>query len=423
MESILDYTTTQNSPEFYFHNVNSKFEPWLEAARERIFSMAAGNRIGKIAPQIMQLGYGKVLYAANELGSDIDTSDSFVLFAPDGTCTYNVERIRRGFTYGAVLHMNFDGMMAVNNSMPNGCGFSIYELNAPPKDEVLVDYLNGVQNRIGQDSLSQLGKGNHFAGLYKVTDPISGEDTNKRFVVVHCSGHAGGDKLYNTDWLGDTMGYHKIETPHGPITLLEGDARQAYNDAFVFTNSTNATNRDTTMDEIFPDMDWKRLEKITHQGIVEKGNIHIIGTQIHDGLMPVAFNPEEGLITVKHIDNLNSDFMSIWDKDERAKNLGVHHRMSRINLTPHGGGYEFRKDIKRFDTYLDKGGVHSFRADFKDGERRSFTHFREIRDVMTYRRRNSIMRQVYIADLAEIVYENQPVKQIYPLESIPGGSH
>ncbi len=421
----MDYTfeSEENQPHFRFNNVHQGFDKWLKKAKERIFSLAAGDRVGKIAPRIMELGFGKILYAANELGIDTDNNNSFVLFAPDGTCTYNIERIKRGFTYGAVLNLEFDGMIASNNSMANGCGFSMYELIDPPSDDKLNSYLNDVQHRIGEASLSQLGTGNHFAGLYKVADPISGEDTNRRFVVVHCSGHAGGDKLYFSDWLKEIDGYHSIHTPHGPIQFLEGEARKRYMQAFEFTNSTNGNNRDQTMTEIFPDKPWKKLEEITHQGLKEDGVMHIIGTQIHDGIMPIAFNPEEGLITVKHIDNLNSNFMAIWDHNERARNLGLDYKMTRLNITPHGGGYEFRKGIDNMDVHLSKEGIDHFNMTFSDGEKRSFKHFKEIRDIMTYRRRNSIMREVYAADLAEILYENEPVRQIYPLKSIPGGSH
>jgi hypothetical protein len=93
-------------------------------------------------------------------------------------------------------------------------------------------------------------------------------------------------------------------------------------------------------------------------------------------------------------------------------------------MTPHGGGYEFRFPVKQLDIRLGHEGIHDFSLDLRaqDGLM-SFTYFREIREWMTFRRRAPIMREVDRADLAEIVFEMPNLMQIYPLHSIPGGSH
>ncbi|MHA2090819.1 MAG: hypothetical protein ACW98K_08160 [Candidatus Kariarchaeaceae archaeon] len=418
-------SSTKIAPVVRFSGISPGFETWMVEARRRIFSLAAGNRIGKIAPRIMELGFGKVLYAATQMGADIESSNPFVIFAPDGTCTYNPLRVQRGFTYGAVLNFDLDGMIATNNSMPNGCGFSIYELDNPAPDAELMEYLTGTQLRLGKDQLSQLGKGNHFAGLYFVNDPVTGEDTGRRFVVVHCSGHEGGHKLYHPDsWLEGVDGYIEVPTPHGPITLLEGEAKRRYIDQYKETDQANTDNRDITMGEIFEDYSWKVLEKITHQGLFNNGSQHIIGTQMHKGIMPIAFNPKEGLVAVKTKPNLTSEFIDSWKQGDRAKSIGLDSKLKNLNMTPHGGGYEFRFPVKQLDIRLGHEGIHDFSLDLRaqDGLM-SFTYFREIREWMTFRRRAPIMREVDRADLAEIVFEMPNLMQIYPLHSIPGGSH
>ncbi|MCY3412409.1 MAG: hypothetical protein INQ03_12300 [Candidatus Heimdallarchaeota archaeon] len=425
MEHVVDFKSINaREPTISIQGVDDKMTPWIAKAKERILSLAAGDRIAKITPHIMQIGFGKVLYAANEMGADIESASPYILFAPDGTCTYNMERIKRGFTYGAILDMEFDGLMATSNSMPNGCGFSMYELIEDISEDRLHDFLDNVQSRLGEDKLSQLSKGNHFAGIYRVIDPISGEDTNRRFVVVHCSGHAGGPKLYFPEtWMAEMDGYHCVPTPHGNISLLEGEARMEYLKAFESTNGINAKNRDITMEEIFQDKAWIKLEEICHQGLLSNGDVHLIGTQKHEGLMPIAFNPEEGLISVINNPNLTSEFLECWDQGQRVDSLGIKRKLMQINITPHGGGYEFKKSVDAFTIYLNKDGVDKFKTTFSDGEHRTFSYFKEIRDVMTYRRRNTVMREVYRADLAKIIYENPVIKQIYPKQSIPGGSH
>ncbi|OLS18839.1 MAG: hypothetical protein HeimC2_43720 [Candidatus Heimdallarchaeota archaeon LC_2] len=413
------------SPKVSFSGVSKMLEPWMNLARERIFSLAAGGKVAKIAPKIMEVGFAKVLYAADHLGMDIQQSNPYVLFAPDGTVTYNPIRIKRGFTYGAILNLEFDGMMATNNSLPNGCGFSIYEIEDPIPDVDLLEYLTSSQQRIGNDQLSQLGKGNHFAGVYNVIDPESGEDTHRRFVVVHCSGHVGGKLLSNPEeWLSDVEGFHNIETPHGDIVFLEGEARNRYYNQFLLTESANAENRDITMGEIFDKHPWKKLEEITHQGLIEKGASHIIGTQKHEGLMPIAFNPEEGLVAVKHKPNLTSEFLDKWTEGGRVRNLNLENKFSKLNITPHGGGYEFIQPLDSLEINLDKNGINYFELKFRNSsENHKFTYFREIRNYMTFRRRQPIMNMVHQANMAEIVYELPGLMQIYPLKSIPGGSH
>ncbi len=424
--SILDTTSvTKKEPVVTFSGCSPLFERWMIEARRRIFSLAAGNRIGKVAPRIMEVGFGKILYAATQMGADIETSKPYVFFAPDGTCTYNPIRIQRGFTYGGILNFEFDGMIATNNSMPNGCGFSMYELMDPMPDAKLKHYLTNIQLKLGQDDLTQLGKGNHFAGVYFVNDPVTGEDTNRRFVVIHCSGHEGTHKLYHPNsWLAQVDGYFEVPTPHGSITLLEGEARKLYMDQFKETDRSNAENRDVTMSEIFDDQLWNKMEEINHQGLINEGADHIIGTQQHNGLIPVAFNPEEGLIAAKTRPNLTPDFLDHWKEGERVKNIGLEQKIRKLNVTPHGAGYEFRHPVKSIDIRLGPEGIMEFQLDLKAKDAHmSFTYFREIREWMTYRRRAPIMRQIDRADLAEIIYEMPLLMQIYPLHSIPGGSH
>ncbi|MHA2502226.1 MAG: hypothetical protein ACXAE3_05105 [Candidatus Kariarchaeaceae archaeon] len=406
-------------------NIDPDFAYWIDKGRERVFSLAAGNRIATLAPRIMEIGMAKVLAAADALGSDVDSNRSFCLFAPDGTVSYNPIRTKRGFSYGCVLQLDFDGLIGTNNSMPNGCGFSMYEVINPPDDAELVNYLSDAQMRLGQDQLSQLGKGNHFAGVYRVLDPLSGEDTLRRFVVIHCSGHVGGNRLYHPGtWLEDYPGYYNVPTSHGSVTLLEDEAKLQYLKQYKETDTANSTNRDLTMKEIFDGYyDWKKLQEITHQGLKADGSQHIIGSQIHEGLVPIAFNPEEGLIGVKTTRNLASEFIQGWSEGDRVDTLGLRKDMSQLNFTPHGGGYEFKRPLEKVQIKLNREGIASFTAKISGEEAMKFTYFREIRDSMTFRRKAPVIQQMTRANLATIEYEMPCLMQIYPLVSIPGGSH
>lgn len=417
--------SSQNAPKIFLSGVTSEFEKWIDMARERIFSMAAGDRAGVVAPHIMTVGLAKVLYAAEQMGADIDAAKPYALFAPDGTCSYNIVRTRRGFSYGCILDMGFEGLMATNNSMPNGCGFSIYELDDPPNDRTLIEFLRIAQKQLGEDRLSQLATGNHFAGVYYVLDPITGEDTNRRFVVVHCSGHTGGDKLYHTDtWLKETDGYHTVETPHGPIVFLEGDAKHQYMDQYAWVETNNENNRSVTMEEIFSNMSWHVLEHITHQGVIPNTTMHRIGVQIHDTMVPIAFNPEEGLVAAQVKPNLTSEFIGHWDQGARVEELGLKEKFTGLDFTPHGGGYEFKHPIEKMEIQLDSQGIAGFDVVLQGVEQEfNITHFKQMRHMMTFRRKLPVMRELFRADLADIVFEMPTLIQICPPKSIPGGSH
>ncbi len=400
-----------------YTNIHPEMQRWHEEANERIFSLAVGDRLGQIGPRIMEVGYAKVLYAANKMGASVN--GSFIFFAPDGTCSLNIERTRRGFSYGGLLDMDFDGLLATSNSMPNGCGFSTYEIEGVD-DVALVKHLENSQERLGEDELSQLGKGNHFAGVYRICDPVSGEDTGRRCMVVHCSGHVGGDLLYYPwNWLAEEDGYHSVDTPHGPITMLEGEARRRYIEQFKTTESTNSDNRDRTAEEILEGLEWKRLSTITHQGLLPSQ--HLIGTQKYDGELPIAFNPEEGLAIAKSKPNLSNDVLDSWTERERVESLGIRKKISELNLTPHGGGYELRFPFDSLSIDVDSLGIRSFSMRFH-GRSLTFNNFREIREWLTYRRKLGIMYRIFQFDLADHLFDLPAVMQVYPKTTVPGGT-
>ena len=416
---------------FSVHNVHNEFIPWLEEAEKRIFSLASGNRFGIVGPFIMRIGFAKQLYAVNELGVDIENKKPFVLFCPDGTVTFNQLRLSRGFTYGCLIKSDYEGLISPS-SMPNGCGFSIFELTDDLDDEKRIELINKRQKELGKEHIEQLGKGNHFAALYAVHDPITGEDTSKRVVVVHCSGHAGSEYLYHPEtWLYDTEGFYDIETPHGSIVLLEGNAKKKYLARYKQGDEINTKNRVHVMDEIFGENQYKTLEEITHQGLSKNGTIHQLGAQIHKGLQPIAFNAEEGLIGVTTKPNLKLENMSYWKDLNKVEEIGYSKLLSKLNITPHGGGYEFLHQITSFKLYLDNNGIAKFNLKFKPqyipAKDLNFmleaTYFREIREYITFRRKTPLMKEVHRADLIKHIYDFKPLKQIYPLISIPGGSY
>jgi hypothetical protein len=416
----------------FYENVSPSILTFMQKAKDRIYSLSAGNRIAKIVPFIMRVGFAKVLFAANTLGVDTDQNKSFIVFSPDGTCTYNAERLKRGFSYGSIIKSDFNGLISASNSMPNGCGFSIYKITDDLTDQERSNLIERKQKELGKDQLYHLSKGNHFAGLYKVLDPVSGEDTNDRFVVVHCSGHSGTQFLYTPEsWLTDVDGFHKVITPHGAIHLLEGEAKKRYIEKSKEGEKINADNRTGIMNDVFGENQFKTLEAITHQGISSDGYTHLLGVQIHDGLQPIAFNAEEGLIAVKAKKSFSKEFLETLDYYHIIKSLNLDPELQHLNFTPHGAGYEFKHEVDSFKISLNGNGISHLDLNLIKSENGvkntklplTFDSFRSIRDNMTYRRKFAVLREIFKADLIDHKFDLWPQKAIYPLVSIPGGQH
>ena len=410
------------------NNLNSEFEPWMKEAERRIFSLAAGNRIALIAPAIMKIGLGKILYAANELGADIEKNKPFVLFAPDGTCTYNELRISRGFTYGCLIKAEFDGLIATHNAMPNGCGYSLFEFKDSPTDEELIKQAKIIRKNITDEQAVELGKGNHFVALYTVLDSISGEDTGKRYALLHCSGHdVGKEPLYNVDWLEKESGFNKVMTPHGDIWLLENEAKKLYLEEHEKFENMNINGRNNVMNEFYEEDSFELLMDLTHQGLAENGKYLKLGIHLKDKIVPVAFNAEEGTLLLKTNSNLSKEFLEKWHHYKDIKELNYEQELQNIDMTPHGSGYEFKYPVKGCSINLDKTGLTDFTIKLQISEdstiKASATYFKKIRNFMTYRRKLPIMKEVFYANLGEPIYDLKPLIQIHPRESIPGGHY
>jgi hypothetical protein len=407
-------------------NLSKEMEIWVEEAERRIFSLGTGDRISPIAKKIMQIGFGKILYAASELGADLEQCNPYIVFAPDCTCTFNKMRVERGFSYGALIKGEFSGMISTSNSMPNACGYTIAELTTQKTDVSLKNHLTQKQKEIGKDHLQQLGKGNHFSAVYCVKDAITGEDTMRRMINVHSSGKLGTQFLYDLSWLCELEGYHRVDTPHGPIELLEGDAKKSYLDKYNDGDKKNADYRFEVLGEILGEGTFRVMEEITHQGLSKNGKYHRLGVQVHDGLIPIAFNSEEGLILAETKQNLSKELLETWKYKEQVEEMDLKEELSQINFSPHGGGYEFLYPVKKFTLHLDKKGICFLEAELKPEKKPTIqekvTYFRELKEYMCFRRKLPLMREVFRADLIKHIYDLEPLMQIYPLVSIVGGT-
>lgn len=399
-----------------YENMPSRFKPWIKEARKRIHSIAAGDNSSFVARCIMEVGFAKLLYALDHL--ELDWSRSFVLFAPDGTFSMNMERLQRGFTYGSVIHFGTEDYLVTHNAMPNGCGFSIYELDTSKiSDEEILKVSKEHQDQLEDDK--KLNVGNHFAGVYRGIDPVTQEDSGKRFVVVHCSGHVGKDKLYHTQWLRDHDGFNLVHTPLGPVTVLQDEARREYLNWFEWSNGQNESNRESYLITIFGKGSYQTLASVTHQGLFRNGSEIRLGVQESQDILPIAYNAQEGLDMVKGLPNIQDHVLETLEPFTALKDMPYYDDLRTINIVPHGGGYEFNDAVRSVKIVLNNKGVAKVKIKLKEATSKKkylieFNDFKATRKLLRYRRRAEIMRQVLKYQLADVIYRLYPLFQIYP---------
>ncbi len=407
-------------PKVRYSNVNPKFQKWLDEAANHHFSTAAGTRASTIGEAIMRVGSAKLLCAMNELG--LDLGKYAVIFAPDGTFSMNRVRTRRGFSYGCLMRADFEGYLFLHNAMPNGCGYSLAKVNYDGNDEELRKLLLKARETVADDV--QLSTGNHFAGVYIASDPFTGEDLQERYVVVHCSGHVGGEKLYDVSWLSTLPGYQKISTPHGDVTVLTDEARKKYLQQFEESNNSNEQNRIAYLDKIFGEGNYSLIASLTHQGLMPNGKEHRLGVQKLLRIpVPIAFNPEEGIALVIGKENIRPQYLpALITFNHDGSMDGIDKKLLQTaNMVPHGAGYEFKDELKSITVELANNGIARFHIELNGRGVVQAANMREIRHLITYRRKTPIMQQVARFDLADHFLDLPYFFQIYPEKSIPGG--
>ncbi len=399
-----------------YENLPAEFKQWIKEARRRIHSIAAGRNASYVARCIMEVGFAKLLYGLNEL--ELDYSHAFVLFAPDGTFSMNMERLQRGFTYGAVIHFGTEDYLAAHNAMPNGCGFSIYELGSSKfDDDEIIKIARDHQDRLEDDK--KLNVGNHFAGIYRGIDPTTKEDSGRRFVVIHCSGHVGKEKLYHVGWLENYGGFNLVNTPLGPVTILQDEARKEYLKWFEWSNGQNESNRESYLKTIFGEGTYKTLASVTHQGLFRNGSEIRLGVQESQKILPTAYNAQEGLDMVKGLVNIKEHILETLEPFKSLRNRPYLDDLLDINVVPHGGGYEFLDDVKFVKIFLNNEGIEKLKLKMVNPISKTryiieFQDFKATRKLLRYRRRAEIQKQVIRYQLAETIYHLYPLFQIYP---------
>ncbi|MBI2895970.1 MAG: hypothetical protein HYY06_20600 [Deltaproteobacteria bacterium] len=325
-------------------------EAALERARRHCFSAGAGDSGEALCLANMSFGLAKIHDVQRQLGLPPDAT---FVGAPDATVTRNGPRWRQGFGYGG--RIQWTGDLAVLDEKPNACGMLVGALpELVPEAEA-----REAARRVAREGLVldgtpldyDLHESNHFVDVLTVRESVRGTLPSSTLFVMHSSGHEHrgpgprGPGLYYDESDELRRAARVPQTPWGTLTVLEGDAAWRWFEFVERVQAFNLARREAFARAIFGP--FTVIANATHQGLLAPNDANI-GCYVFEedetdgtALYPLTLSPTLPAYLVKPRPNLSESVVESLGWAERARSLGVLHRVTGANLLPHGGGYTY----------------------------------------------------------------------------------
>ncbi|MFQ6089678.1 MAG: hypothetical protein ACE5K0_12375 [Candidatus Methanofastidiosia archaeon] len=301
-----------------------KHQKLLRKARERIFFLGIEDLASKMSYENMVFGLSKLLCFDEEI---------FCLFGPDATITRNKRRWEKGFGYGCVVRWRERVMFP--ELLPNGCGSALVELSKLPSfrevRESLAQFDEASLELYGTPIKLDIGKGNHFFEFYEVLSSESSRISPDCFyAILHSSSLERKKDMYKYAEMGEIL-----RTPFGDLRILEGRARRKYFVDWKRYENFVMERRRMILKNI---LDCKVLSNLTHQGMFGELEIRLGSYDISkDVIYPVTLRWDLPVYLYEKSSNLSEEVLASLEK--RAIDEGVYDFLRKINILPHGGGY------------------------------------------------------------------------------------
>lgn len=385
----------------------------LQRAAEHIFSMGLDDSGARLGLANMKYGLAKIHLAQEALGL---APDATFIAAPDLSVTRNQNRWRSGFGYGGRLTWG-DGQqeLVVLDVKPNCCGMLAGGLGELPARDTLLRRVQALQvEDLAVDGISlkwDLGVSNHFFSLFRVT-PQDGGSWLPYALVMHASGgelrgeSAWGDGLY---WDRSAALQRKariLETPFGPLRLLTGqDAR----DYAAFCQRVDAFTRQRRLfiaRRLFGDLTI--YSNGTHQGLMNMNDmvLGVYNLEKPENLFPITLQSRLPAYLVRGRPNLSEAVIDRLGFADRARRLGVYHRLRSTDFIPHGGGYTF-PHLQSVTAEIAMGEERYFELDFSAGDGRQIVS--DVRDLPYSYRGLEIVDRVVELELGKVAARLDPI--------------
>ena len=374
-------------------------EELLNQAEKHIFSMGLGDSGSKLCKANMKYGLAKIHYWQESLGI---TPKATFISTPDMTVTRNVDRWRAGFGYGGKVSWGEgDEEVIILNTKPNTCGMLVGGLEKLPGEKKLLERAETFQKKKnfiqGIRVKWDFSKGNHFIEIFSVK-PMSEVEIPFYVFIIH--GSAG--ELKKDSPFGWGLYYDKssslrkeaseINTPFGPLYILEGKKARRYFKLYQFADTFSKKRRELAARELFGD--YELISNETHQGLLNYNEI-LLGCHYIEGddkLYPLTLRADLPAYLLKGHKNLRPESIENLGFGKRARKLGVYQRLRQANLIPHGGGYTFPQ-LLNIEKVYEIGSKRYFRADAANDRGKQIIF--DIRDIpFVYRGREVALKML-----------------------------
>jgi hypothetical protein len=318
----------------------------LRRAGQHVFLCGAGDVAEALCLANMRVGLAKIHYAEQELG--LEPRACFV-GTPDATVTRNTLRWAAGFGYGGLVC--WDPELFVLDAQPNGCGMLVGALDGPPSEErVREAAARARSSRLtleGVELSYDLGESNHFVDVLELEESLQPLEpaAPAHLFIIHSSGHehraaspfGPGLHLHRSEALRRLA--RRLDTPFGPLHLLQGEPARAFHRFCVAVQSFNARRRELYGRVLFGG--HRVVSNWTHQGLRAPGELLLGAYHAGPGLYPLTLGPDLPVYLLRSRPSFSRDVLRRLGWEERASRLGLLDRLLRASLLPHGGGYCF----------------------------------------------------------------------------------
>ncbi len=397
------------------HAVLIQGDRLLRLAEERIFSLEVEDSASKLSYTNMKYGLAKIISVLLEKGTDI--GETFCIMGPDATITRNIERWNSGFGYGCLIHWPGEKhtreKLIFPETRPNACGMILGVIDGEPKSKKeLLERICEVKEKelfVGGARIKwDLDKSNHFIETHLVENSrLDYLPSDSYTALIHTSISEFKDQLYGFEAYGGRW----VETPFNRCYILEGRAAAEYFDRYKKVEALSKEKREIFLKEIFEDS--RVICNPIHQGL---SAYNVIRLGVYDStdestclwrmpLFPLALRWDIPVYLMKGYRNLSLEVMERLGFLGRAEELGITDLMEKVNILPHGGGYELVKPLGKIEDVLrTKRGF--FRVLAKNERPLVFRNPREI--PYTYRDR-VVLRSIEEHRLGESMAELRQV--------------
>ncbi len=350
----------------------------LKKAEKYFFSTGLNDVSAQLSRANTIMGLAKIHSVQEQLG--FSPNATFVS-APDLCISRNIEGWSAGFGYGGKLVWG-DGNqeLIILDVHPNACGTLLGGLENRPNPQKLLRRVEEIkeENKPEIDGITiewDLGRRNHFLRVDKVISSDSNLLLPNYTFIIHCSAR----ELKQDTQVGVGL-YHEqseilqerletFNTPFGPLNVLTGKFARDFAKQHEFAREFALKRRKLLAERLFGE--FTEISNRIHQGLLDMNQM-LLGAQ---PIIPGTFNdlypimlrgdlPITLLKATKWLTDKNIDRLGFRD---RARELGVEHRLKSAQVLPHGGGYHFPQ-IKKFKEVIQTETGHTyFSVEYKSG--------------------------------------------------------